>query len=202
MQTTPSTSATGLRASGHARRRLALAGLSLVAVAALAACGDDTDDDAAEPAVTTTVADAPSTVTVRLVDYGFEDVPTSVPAGTKLEIINESDKELHELVAFRLADDEQRPLSELLALPEAEAMSILGEPATVLLQAPGGGTIPAVGDGTLAEPGRYVLMCAIPTGADPAAYLEAAAASQGGPPEVAGGPPHFLHGMVTELTVD
>ena len=155
MQTTPSTSATGLRAPGRARRRLALAGLSLVAVAALAACGDDTDDDAAQPAVTTTVADAPSTVTVRLVDYGFEDVPKSVPAGTKLEIVNESDKELHELVAFRLADDEQRPLSELLSLPEAEAMAILGDPATVLLQAPGGGTIPAVGDGTLAEPGRY-----------------------------------------------
>jgi len=193
MRTTPFT----------ARRRLALVGLSLATIAGLGACGDDTDDDAgADTVVTTTVADEPSTATIRLVDFDFEDVPESVPAGTKLEVVNESEGELHELVAFRLADDEQRPLSELLALPQAEAMAILGEPATVLLQAPGGETIPAVGDGTLAEPGRYVLMCAIPTGVDPAVYLEAAAASQGGPPQVEGGAPHFAHGMVAELTVD
>lgn len=203
MHTTPVPSAGGPRASRPIRRRLALVGLSLVAVAGLGACGDDdTDDAAADTVVSTTVADAPSTVTIRLVDFGFEDVPESVPAGTKLEIVNQSEAELHELVAFRVPDDEQRPLSELLALPQPEVMALLGEPATVLLQAPGGETIPAVGDGTLTEPGRYVLLCAIPTGVDPAAYLEAAAASQGGPPQVPGGPPHLAHGMVAELTVD
>ena len=40
----------------------------------------------------------------------------------------------------------------------------------------------------------------IPTGADPAVYLEAAAASDG-PPQVDGGPPHVAHGMFAELTV-
>jgi hypothetical protein len=62
--------------------------------------------------------------------------------------------------------------------------------------------IPAVGDGTLSEPGRYGVFCAIPVGADPDEYLDAAATSQGGPPEVEGGPPHFTQGMYGELTVE
>jgi hypothetical protein len=53
----------------------------------------------------------------------------------------------------------------------------------------------------LSEPGRYAVICAIPTGADPAEYLEAAAEAEGGPPEVAGGPPHLAMGMYGEVTV-
>ena len=75
------------------------------------------------------------------------------------------------------------------------------EPATVLLAEPGGEQIPAVGDGTLTEPGRYLILCAIPTGVDPAVYLKAAAESAGGPPQVEGGPPHVVNGMFAEVTV-
>jgi hypothetical protein len=90
-----------------------------------------------------------------------------------------------------------------VALPEAELGAIIGaaEPATVLLAEPGGEQIPAVGDGTLTEPGRYLILCAIPTGVDPAVYLKAAAESAGGPPQVEGGPPHFVNGMFAEVTV-
>ena len=75
---------------------------------------------------------------------------------------------------------------------------------TVILQPPGAPEpIVAVGDGTLTEPGRYVLMCFIPVGADPEEYMTAVAAAGGGKPEgVAGGPPHFTAGMVAELTVE
>ncbi|MEQ9161428.1 MAG: hypothetical protein RLN74_01900, partial [Ilumatobacter fluminis] len=63
--------------------------------------------------------------------------------------------------------------------------------------------IEAVGDGTLSEPGRYVLMCFIPIGADPDEYLAAVAAAGGGKPDgVAGGPPHFTAGMYAELVVE
>jgi hypothetical protein len=61
--------------------------------------------------------------------------------------------------------------------------------------------IKAVGDGTLTEKGRYAVICAIPVGADPAAYLAAAQSSQGGPPNVPGGPPHLTQGMFGEITV-
>lgn len=62
--------------------------------------------------------------------------------------------------------------------------------------------IQAVGDGTLSEPGRYAIMCFIPTGVDPQVYVEASAATESGPPQSEGaGPPHFVNGMRTELTV-
>lgn len=61
--------------------------------------------------------------------------------------------------------------------------------------------INAVGDGRLTERGRYLVFCAIPVGADPAAYLQAAQSATGGPPQVAGGPPHFSQRMYGEITV-
>ena len=46
----------------------------------------------------------------------------------------------------------------------------------------------------------FLLLCAIPTGADPQQYLEKAATSDG-PPQVDGGPPPFVNGMVDDLVV-
>lgn len=198
------------------RRLLAIVALVLAGTVALAACGDDDDTPDAGAAVddpaggdddtsTTTEADADAdVVTIRAVDYAFEGVPTSVPAGTRLALENASSAELHEVVAVRVPDGETRSAEALLALPPEQMFAALGgEPATVLLQPPGGGpVIPAVGDGTLSEPGRYVLLCSIPTGADPEEYLAAAAESEGGPPQgVAGGPPHLVNGMWSELEV-
>ena len=112
---------------------------------------------------------------------------------------NASEVELHEFVAFRLPDDDQRPVAEIVG---GDLESLLGdsEPAMVLLAPPGGEQIAAVGDGTLTDPGRYLVICVIPTGADPGEYLDAAATSDG-PPQVAGGAPHVANGMYAELTV-
>ncbi|MCO8127240.1 hypothetical protein NHL50_08470 [Acidimicrobiia bacterium EGI L10123] len=171
----------------------------------LAGCSDDDDSEAVEPSTDLEEVEPAATETevieVTAVDYGFEGLPATVPAGTRLSLANESPVELHELVAFRLPDDETRAVGELVTLPEAELLPTLGEPATVLLAPPGGEQIPAVGDGTLAEPGRYAIVCVIPTGADPAAYLDAAAESDDGPPDVPGGPPHIANGMFAELVV-
>lgn len=187
------------------RYRLAAVLLSTVAVAG--ACGDDkksttTSDD---PTTTTTAAAtaAGETVKVKGVDYKYEGLPAEIAAGTKVEFSNGSAKELHEFVASKIPDSETRPLTELVKLPDSEIEAIFGSgpPATVLLAPPGGGaTITAVGDGTLAAPGRYAIVCFIPTGADPAAYLAAAQNSEG-PPDVPGGPPHVANGMFAELKV-
>ena len=172
-----------------------------------AACADDESDaGAASTSSTSSTTAAPSTeeppvVEVSAVDFGFEDLPEEVSAGTRLTLVNTSEVELHELVAARLPDGEDRDLEELVHLPQEELMALIGQPATVLLAAPGGDVIPAVGDGTLSEPGRYLLLCFIPTGVDPAEYLAAAEASGGAPPQVAGGPPHLAHGMYAELSV-
>jgi hypothetical protein len=219
--------------NSSSRRSVRLAGPLVVAALAFAACGDDdtsepaateppatqppateppaTDPPATDPPVTEPPATEPpateppgdAVIEVVAVDYAFEGLPDTVDAGTVLSLTNEAPAELHELVAIRLPDDEERPVSELVALPIEELGAVVAvEPSTVLLALPDGGPmIPAVGDGTLAEPGRYAILCMIPQGADVEEFLEAAAASQGGPPQVDGGPPHIVFGMFAELRV-
>lgn len=174
------------------------------------ACGEDRASSEAEPSTSTSsvVHETPTTgvghdnhVEVNAVDFAFEGLPATIEAGTRLSLRNAAAHELHELVAFRLPDGETRTVSDLLKLPASELGSVIGQPATVLLAPPGQEQIPAVGDGTLTEPGRYLVMCSIPTGVEPAAYLKAAAEAGGKQPQVAGGPPHFTAGMLAELTV-
>ncbi len=178
------------------------------AVAAVVVLGAGCSDESASsettaPRSTSTVAATTGHdhVEVRAVDFDFEGLPKTIEAGTRLTLTNGAPREMHELVAFRLPDDEDRPVADLLKLPETDLGPLLGQPTTVLLAAPGADQIPAVGDGTLTEPGRYLVMCSIPTGVDPAEYLSAAAASAGQKPDVPGGPPHFTSGMFAELTV-
>lgn len=146
------------------------------------------------------------TETVTAVDYSFQDLPSSVQAGTTLELKNASTKELHEMVVFRIPDNEQRPVQELVRLPEDQLMAVFGQggPAMVLLAPPGGGdVIKAVGDGKLTEKGRYAVACFIPTGVDPTAYLTATEAAGGGPPDLPdAGPPHIAQGMFGQITVE
>ena len=168
-------------------RRTTLA-LFLCAPLLFAACGDDADATADD-----------GVLDVTLSDFSFGELPDEVAAGTRVRVDNASERELHELVAVRLPDGDDRSVDEIVASGLDDLFSA-GPPAAVLLAAPGGEQIDAVGDGILAEPGRYLLVCAIPTGADPQEYLEQAATSDG-PPEVDGGPPHFVNGMVDELLV-
>lgn len=185
-------------------RALAVVGLALLG----AACSEDPPEAAGPttqaPEEHAEHGDPAATIEVGAVDFAFEDLPDRIPAGTRLTLENRAPDELHELVAFRLDDDERRPVEELLQLPPAELGALLGAapPRTVLLAAPGEEQIPAVGDGTLDEPGRYLIMCSIPTGVEPATYLAAAAAAEGQQPQVEGGPPHFVHGMAAELIVE
>lgn len=171
------------------------------------ACGDDAAADAPASSAPSGAGEEHAghdemSVVIEGVDYGFDNVPASVAAGTRIGFTNTSSAELHELVAFRV--DSDLPLDQLLAQPPAELEATLGAPVTVMLQPPGAPeAIVAVGDGTLTEPGRYVLLCFIPIGADPAEYLAAVEAAGGKKPEgVAGGPPHFTAGMAAELTVE
>lgn len=200
----------------HATRTLhrSAAALLLAGTLALAACGGD---DSSDPTATSASTAAPASTTpattsapadpaiepVELVasDYAFGGLPPTVPAGTPFVVTNTSATELHEFVLLRLADDDDRPIDDIVH-HDLEATLTSGPPALVILAPPAGAEqIVAVGDGTLQEPGRYLAICMIPTGADPAAYLEAAANSGGAPPSVPGGPPHAMQGMYAEVTV-
>ena len=186
------------------RRRAAAVAACLLALG-LAACGDDDDTATADETPTTEAAETPTEeapegkiVEITAVDWAFEGVPESVEAGTKLSLTNEGD-EPHELVAIRIPDEETRPVSEIVALPEEELGAVFGGepmPATVLLAATGTTDTPGavMGDGTLTEPGRYAIVCFLPVGADDS-ILESE-----GPPE-SDAPPHVSQGMFAELTV-
>ena len=88
-----------------------------------------------------------------------------------------------------------------MQLPPDELAAFFPLVETVILAPPGAEGIAVEGTGTLTEPGRYAIICAIPTGADPDEYMAAAAESEGGPPEVDGGPPHIANGMFAEVVV-
>lgn len=125
-------------------------------------------------------------VDVTAIDYAFEGIPTTVPAGVvNFEFTNQSARqEFHELVLFRINDDVTESVQDLLALPEEEAM-------TKVTEAGGTGAEPGGSEYTVTElePGRYGAVCFVPTGA-----------SEENPEGT--GPPHFMQGMVVEFTVE
>jgi plastocyanin len=181
--------------------RMIVVPLALAGALLLGACSSDDSAEATETATAETQG-AVETVTVTGIDYGYEGLPATAAVGTTLAFTNASDTELHELVALRLPDGETRTIAELLALSEEEQAALLAAaPTMVLIARPGEDAIPVVGTGELAESGRYLFLCAIPAGANPDEYLAAAATSDG-PPQVAGGPPHFTFGMFGEVTVE
>lgn len=145
------------------------------------------------------------TIEVTAQDYSYSGVPELVATGADLTFTNGSEGEFHEMVVLRVVDGETRSVDELLALPEAESES-LAEFRGVLVALPGEDAInPEGGDPsiTLTEPGRYIMICAIPQGADPEAVAAAMQAPEGeGPPDLEGGAPHFTLGMATEFTVE
>lgn len=167
--------------------------LFAIAMSLVAACGNADATSESQPEA--------ATVEVTAVDFGFEGLPETVVVGTTLTLINESDMELHELVALKLPEDETRTVEELVAQPQ-DLAPLFPSVTTVIIAPPGEDGVAVEGTGRIDQPGRYAIICAIPTGADPLEYMEAAAESEGGPPEVSGGPPHFAHGMYAELIVE
>ena len=76
-----------------------LAGLTLTL--GLAACGDDEEGTSA-----TTTAAGPPVLEVQASDFHFGGLPEEIAAGTRLELVNTSASELHELVAVKLPESE------------------------------------------------------------------------------------------------
>jgi hypothetical protein len=120
------------------------------------------------------------------VDYGYEGVPETLPAGlTSFVMANESEAgEAHEFSLVKLSDQTERTVEELLDMPEEEANQHIETFA-------GGTFAPAdATSGTVAEltPGRWAYVCFIPVGS--------VNGTDGS------GPPHFVAGMAGEFTVE
>jgi uncharacterized cupredoxin-like copper-binding protein len=177
-----------------------------VLAVALVACGSDDDDskDTSPPPTSAALAGG-AAINVTAADYSFAGLPATAKAGSKFAMTNGSTKEFHEMVMLRIPDDEKRSVAELAALPEAEADAIFAavEPALVTVAKPGEAGTPVVGDGVVAEPGRYAVVCFIPVGADPDEVAKAMnEPNPTGPPNLGDGPPHASKGMVAEITIE
>lgn len=190
-----------------------IAALTLAATPVLA------QDDATSDEPMDSMSDM--TIEVSGVEYAFDGLPASVPVGTTLTFTNNG-IELHEIVVNRLADGVEETFDELMALNESgvdlEAEGYIdtdfGDP--MLLAMPGE---TADGGITLEQEGRYVALCFIPTGLEPAKLAEFGVdVSTIGPetdmaelPEEAQayleeimttGAPHMAQGMIQEFVVE
>ena len=128
------------------------------------------------------------TLDVTATNYAFAGIGETVPAGTTVINLTNDGTEFHEVLLFQLAEGEERPLEELMALPDDEVDSLITEKGFAF--APPGAATYTTAD---LEAGRYVAICFVPVGATPEALQSGATLN-----EEDG---HFMHGMVTEFEV-
>lgn len=200
----------------HHRALAATAAAALI----LSACGDD--DPAADPTETeepssmdseatddaTTPEPAGPTATVTAIDYGYPDVEAEYAAGTTIVLDNQSEAEVHEILAFRIKDDETRSVGELLGAGEEEFGAAVEMRGVALAPPQSDSTGLPAPPLVLEQPGRYAFVCFIPTGAPPdevmqavADFIEAGAPEDGAPAYPETGPPHAANNMWAEVTV-
>jgi hypothetical protein len=127
------------------------------------------------------------TVDVTATNYAFDGLD-GVEAGTTVLNLDNQGTEFHEFVLMQVAEGEERPFEELMALPEEEVETLVSDKAFVL--APPGAASYVTAE---LDPGRYIAVCFVPVGATPEALASGAPL-----PEDDG---HFMHGMVAEFEV-
>lgn len=128
-------------------------------------------------------------VEVTAVDYAFEGVPDSVPAGPVAVTLTNDGAEVHELALVRINDDVGEPFEEVLQLPEEQARESVSFSGQVF-------AFPGVSDTAFLdlEPGRFGVACFIPVGSTPQAVESG---------DEVEGPPHAIaEGMLAEFTVE
>ncbi len=116
------------------------------------------------------------------VDYEFDRLPDSVPAGPTAVSLTNDGQELHHLVLLRVDAGVTESVDDLVELSAADLVAKTERVAVVLVKP--GRTNTSLVD---LEPGRYAVVCFIPKG------------SKGG--ATGDGVPHHADGMLTELTV-
>ena len=127
-------------------------------------------------------------VEVSGVEYSFENLPSSLPAGRTTFVFTNNGAEIHEMVVFRINDGVTETIDELLALPDDGAFT----------KVTFAGAMFGVQGETDIEtfeltPGRHVALCFVPTGTIEVETDESEVTEPG--------PPHFTAGMQAEFTV-
>ena len=129
-------------------------------------------------------------IEVELTEYAFEGVPPTIEPGLTAFRAENTGGELHEIVLFRIDDDVDASVEELVELPEEEADEMI-EFQGFAMAPPGESSV------TFAElePGRYGMICFIPVGTTSFEDLPEEDSEDAGPP-------HFTQGMIAEFEVE
>jgi hypothetical protein len=126
-------------------------------------------------------------ITITATEYKFTGTDALKAGGAFAVTFKNEGTELHELHVAKLADGETRPMDDIVADPTAESKTTA---AGHSFACPGA-TAPAAGV-NLTTPGRYIVLCYIPTGAkadtDPKDFGKL-------------GMPHAMQGMAVEIDI-
>ncbi|MDH3731501.1 MAG: hypothetical protein OES13_10345 [Acidimicrobiia bacterium] len=142
------------------------------------ACGDSTTR-ARTTTTGPTATGAPTTpleVVITATDYEYLGVPDVVAVGTTIKLMNASSEEFHSAFIIRLDDGDERTAEELTALSVGELApasgadpNVTGTMQVAMFARPGESEYRTVlGGPRISTPGRYVILCLVPVGADPA----------------------------------
>jgi len=131
---------------------------------------------------------------VTATEYSFAGIPETIEAGPAVVAFENDGNEIHHIIMIQVNDgvteSPEELLEELFELPEDEVptkVSLLGE--TFALPGEDGAELFDL------QPGRHFAVCVIPTGTTP----DSPPPGEGTDPP---GPPHFVHGMIQEFTVE
>jgi hypothetical protein len=116
------------------------------------------------------------------VEYEFDRLPDSLPAGPAALSLTNDGQELHQVLLLRVTDGSTATLDDLLALP-GPGLAAKVRPVADVVAGPGTTNTSLV----QLDPGRYVAVCYVPVGSKRGA--------------VGDGEPHHAEGMAAELTV-
>jgi hypothetical protein len=123
-------------------------------------------------------------ISTSAIDYEFDNLVSTAQAGKTTITLKNEGKEFHEIVLLRINDGVTDSVDAIMALPEEQLFSRV-TPAFVTVVPPG-----MSGTGfTDLKAGKYIVLCFIPKGAEP------------GKEPAHDAKPHFLEGMLEELTV-
>lgn len=203
----------------HGRPRIRVSILVMIAMGLVGCAGSETSSiPSTTEGTTTTVAVVTTTTTVATTtstervppptyevsagDYFFDGIPESVPFGTRLELVNVSESEFHTLELFFLGGDET-PLEDLQQMSLFELRQLFDVSSVVFSlpgrQAYGQLTGPGWTPPILNRPGRWIVVCSIPVGADPSFVAENIEANPIPVPE--GGRHHYQEGQIVDVFV-
>ena len=124
-------------------------------------------------------------IDISAVDYAFEGVPETIPAGIVTFNFSNDGEEVHEMLMVRYKD-ESLTIDDLMKLSDKEAQKKL-----VFLGASFGPPGAEDSESKELEPGKYALLCFVPVGSTSEEEADKAK-----------GPPHVARGMSAEFVVE